>query len=146
MSLNKEYAALMGNGVKSLVENHKYEKTTHQITFDADKVKAPEGITQESLANHVAFINDTSAQVRSAVAEIGRNEFANNDKLTTVSGALTYGGVVFNSQHNLKQQAGEDVFYGQSVTAVDYSHSSDNTQWIAEQDKSNTDLATKLFG
>jgi hypothetical protein len=146
MSLNNEYAKLMGNGVDSLVEHHNYNKATNHVTFNAEKVELPKGITNESLQQHVSFINDTSGQVRQAVATIARTEYESNKKLTTVDGTLELGGVIFNSQHHLKQQIGEDAFlYGHSTTQTTYQHSEDHADWMAEQDKVNIEMATKLF-
>lgn len=145
MSLNEEYAKLMGNGVTALVENHTYEKTTNHATFDPSKLVLPEGVTEDSMKTHVNFINNTGGQVRNATAEIARQQFADNKKLTTVDGTLSWGGVTWNSQHNLSQKAGEDTLHGHSVTTTDYAHSSDFSQWTADQDKANIELATKLF-
>lgn len=145
MSLNEEYAKLMGNGVKALVENHTYEKTTNHATFDSSKLVLPEGITEDSMKTHVNFINNTGGMVRNATAEIAREQFKSNDKLTTVDATLSWGGVTWNSQHNLSQKAGDDTLYGHSTTTTDYAHSSDFSQWTADQDKANIEMATKLF-
>lgn len=145
MALNEEYAKLMGNGVTTLVENHTYEKTTNHATFDSSKLVLPEGVTEKSMQTHVEFINNTGGQVRGAVAEIARTQYADNKKLTTVDGTLSWGGVTWNSQHNLSQKAGDDTLYGHSTTATDYQHSADFTDWTTSQDKANIELATKLF-
>lgn len=146
MSLNSEYAKLMGNGVATLVEHHNYNKASNHVTFDAAKVEFPENITTESLQQHVEFINNTSGQVREAVAQIARTQHADNSKLTTVDGTLELGGVVFNSQHHLRNQIGEDTYmYGHSTSQTTYHHSSEHANWMAEQDQVNVDLATKLF-
>lgn len=146
MSLNNEYAKLMGNGVATLVEHHNYNKASNHVTFDASKVEFPENITPESLQEHVSFINNTSGQVREAVAQIARTQHAENNKLTTVDGTLELAGVVFNSQHHLRNTIGEDVhMYGHSTTQTTYVHSDDHATWMAEQDQINVDLATKLF-
>lgn len=146
MSLNNEYAKLMGNGVDALVENHNYNKATNHVTFDAAKVELPENITLESLQSHVNFINDTSGQVREATAQIARTAYADNNKLTTVDGTLDLGGVLFNSQHHLRSQIADETYmYGHSTTQVSYHHSQDHADWMAEQDKVNVDMATKLF-
>lgn len=146
MSLNEEYAKLMGNKVEVLVEHHKYDKGTNHVTFDPAKVQFPEGVTSESLQTHVTFINDTTTQVREAVAQIARNEFKNNDKLTTLDGTLDVGGVIFNSQHHLKQSVGEENWlYGLSTTQVTYHHSQDNADYMASRDKVNIEMATQLF-
>ena len=149
MSLNNEYTKLMGNGVTSLVENHDYNKATNHVTFDQKKAieSMPKGVTPESLQTHVTYINNTSGQVREATAQIARTQYAENDKLTNVDGTLEIGGVVFNSQHHLKQSIGEDAhLFGHSTTQVSYQHSTDHADWLAEHDKINIDLATKLFG
>lgn len=147
MSLNNEYAELMGNGVASLVEHHNYNKGSNHVTFDSSKVEMPKGVTPESLQTHVNYINNTSGQVREAVAQIARSQYAENDKLTKVDGTLEIGGVTFNSEHHLKQSIGEDAWlFGHSTTQVTYQHSSEHADWLAEQDQVNIDLATKLFG
>lgn len=146
MSLNNEYAKLMGNGVANLVENHNYNAASNTIVYDASKVVFPEGVTSESLQTHVNFINDTSGQVRQATAEIARNQFENNPKLTTVDGKLDIGGVIINSQHHLRQTIGEEAYlYGHSTTQVTYHHTQEHADLLAEQDKTNIELATALF-
>lgn len=147
MSLNNEYAELMGNGVTSLVEHHNYNKATNHVTFDPAKLEMPKGVTPESLQTHVNYINNTSGQVREATAQIARTQYAENPKLTNVDGTLEIGGVVFNSQHHLKQSIGEDAYlFGHSTTQVSYQHSADHADWLSEHDQINIDLATKLFG
>lgn len=147
MSLNNEYAKLMNAGTKNLVDNATFHKATATVTFDASKLELPKGITADSLQTHVTFINDTSGQLRNAVAEIARSEHAKNDKLTTLDGALDFGGVTWNSAHHLKQNLGEDNFiYGGSTTTIAYAHSQDHADYLADQDKVNVDMATKLFG
>jgi len=146
MSLNNEYAKLMGNGVASLVEHHDYNKGSNHVTFDASKVEFPENVTVESLQTHVNFLNDTSGQVREAVAQIARKQYEENNKISTVDGTLELGGVIINSQHHLRNQIADDVYiYGHSTTQTTYQHSGDHATWMAEQDQVNVDMATKLF-
>lgn len=146
MSLNKEYAEKMEAGVKELVENSTYDKVTNHVVFDKEKVSLPEGVTVESMQTHVNFFNDLSALTESAVSQIARTEFATNDKLTTVDGTLDYGFFSINSQHHLQQQVGEEYLYGQSTTAIDYVHTEEQTQWVADQRQASTAEAAKLFG
>jgi len=146
MSLNEEYAKAQQQGVEQLVEHANYHKATNHVTFDASKTTVPEGITEESLKNHVEFINNISGQVEVATAQIARREYESNDKLTTVDGTWEFGGVTVNSQHHLKQQVGEDWIFGVGTTAVDYAQSQDLAVWLDDQRQSNVDLATKLFG
>lgn len=146
MSLNKEYGDLMSKGVDNLVKNSEFNKGTNHVTFDASKVEMPEGVTQESLKQHVDFINDLSAQTEVATSQIARDQFAHNDKLTTVDGTLSFDSFSINSQHHLRQQVGDEYLYGVSTTAVDYVHPQEQALWIEEQRQANVDLATKLFG
>lgn len=147
MSLNNEYAKLMNTGTKNLVDNAKFDKATAHVTFDASKLELPKGITAASLQTHVTFINDTSGQVRNAVSEMARTEFGNNDKLTTLDGSLDFGGVTWNSAHHLKQTLGNDEhIYGGSTTTISYAHSQEHSDYLADQDKVNIEMATKLFG
>lgn len=145
MALNEEYVKLMGNGVANLVENHTYQKENNHATFDASKLIIPEGITEESMQTHVTFINNTGGMVREATAQLARDQHKENKKVTVVDATLSWGGVTWNSQHNLSQKAGEDHLYGHSVTTTDYAHSAELSQWNNDQDKINVDLATKLF-
>jgi hypothetical protein len=146
MSLNKEYTDFMSGGVKNLVDNAKYDKGTNHVTFDASKLELPEGVTNESMKTHVGVINQLAAQAEVATSEIARNEYAENDKLTTVDGTLDFGGFHINSQHHLKQQVGDDFLHGISTTAIDYIHSDEQTMWLQEQRDSSAALAAKLFG
>ena len=146
MSLNKEYAEKMSKAVQNLVENAEYNKGTNHATFDASKIEMPEGVTQESLKQHVGFINDLTAQAEVATAQIARDQFAQNDKLTTVDSTLSYDCFSINSQHHLKQQVGEDFLYGLSTTAVDYVHPEEQALWLEEHRQANVNLASKLFG
>lgn len=146
MSLNKEFTAAMNDKVKALVENSSYNTGTNHATFDASKVDMPEGITQESLKEHVGFINELTAQTEVATAQIARDQFAKNDKLTTVDGTLAFDSFTINSQHHLKQQIGDEALYGLSTTAVDYVHTQEQTLWLEDQRQANVSLASKLFG
>jgi hypothetical protein len=146
MSLNNSYTDFMNAGVKSLVDNSNYDKATNHVTFDASKLELPEGVTAESMQSHVSVINQLSAQAETAVAEIARTQFADNNKLTTVDGTLDFGGFTVNSQHHLQQQVGDDFLWGISSTAIDYVHSEEQTSWLTEQRDASADLAAKLFG
>lgn len=146
MSLNKEYVAKMEAGVKQLVENSAYDKVTNHAVFDKDKVELPKGVTLESMETHVNFLNDLTAQTETAVSQIARTEFGNNDKLTTVDGTLDFGFFSINSQHHLQQQVGDEHLYGQSTTAIDYVHSDEQAQWVADQRQASLTEAAKLFG
>lgn len=145
MSLNKEYASLMNAGVKNLLENQKFESGTGHSTFDASKLDLPKGITGESMELHVGYINDLSAQVEVATAQQAHKVYADNDKMTSLDSTLTFGGFTINSQHHLKQSVGDEYLYGLSTTAIDYTHTPNQTQYLEEQRSANVDLATKLF-
>ena len=146
MSVNKTYGEKMAQEVKSLIEHSDYNKATNHIVFNPEKLNLPEGVTVESAKVHVDWINDLSAQAEQATAEIAREQFATNDKLTTIDGTLALGSFSVQTQHHLKQQVGEDWIYGQSTTAVDYNHSVEQAEWLDTQRGANQDLASKLFG
>jgi len=146
MSLNKEYAAAQNEAVKQLVENSTYDKATNHATFDASKLELPEDITPESMQAHVTYINQLSGQVEVATSQIARDQFADNNKLTTIDGTLDFGGFTVNSQHHLQQQVGDDFIHGVSTTAIDYYHSEEQTDWLQEHRDSAASLAAKLFG
>lgn len=146
MSVNKTYGESMDLSVKALVENSDYNKATNHVTFAADKLELPEGITTETVQSHVDWFNDLAAQAEQATAEIARAQYADNDKLTTLDGTLNMGCFSINSQHHLKQQVGDEFLYGNSTTAVDYVHSAEQASWLDTQRTANHDLAAKLFG
>ena len=120
MSLNQEYTEAQNAAVKQLVENSTFEKATNHAVFDASKLELPEDITPESMQAHVTYINQLSGQVEVATSQIARDQFADNNKLTTIDGTLDFGGFTINSQHHLKQQVGDDFLHGISSTAIDY--------------------------
>jgi hypothetical protein len=146
MTVNKTYGESMDLQVKSMVEFGNYDKATNHVTFDAEKLELPEGITTESVAQHVNWINDLSAVAEQATAEIARTQFAENDKLTTLDGTLAFGPFSVNTQHHLRQQVGDEFLFGHSTTAVNYVHSSEAATWLDTQRQANHELAAKLFG
>jgi hypothetical protein len=146
MSLNQEYTEAQNAAVKQLVENSTFEKATNHAVFDASKLELPEDITPESMQAHVTYINQLSGQVEVATSQIARDQFADNNKLTTIDGTLDFGGFTINSQHHLKQQVGDDFLHGISSTAIDYYHSEEQTDWLQEHRDNATSLAAKLFG
>lgn len=146
MSVNKTYGEKMTKAVAGLIENSDYNKATNHIVFNPEKLEMPEGVTAESAKVHVDWINDLSAQAEQATAEIAREQYASNDKLTTIDGTLNLGSFSVQTQHHLKQQIGEEFIYGQSTTAVDYNHSVEQAEWLDTQRGANQELAAKLFG
>lgn len=146
MSLNKAFGDSMDAAVAQLVEKGVFDKATAHVTYGVEAVNLPEGITEESMKNHVNFINETASAVEVATAQIARDQYATNDKLSSVDATFSFGGFDINSQHNLRQQIEEDYVYGQGTTAVDYRHSDDLSSWMADQRENSVAQATKLFG
>lgn len=145
MSVNKEYGEFMEAGVKGLVEHHEFNKSTNHATFDAKELQLPEGVTKESLEQHVEAINNLSAQVEAATQQIAHQQFEHNDQLTTIDGTLNLGSMTINSQYYLKQQVGEEALFGQATTAVDYMHTAEQAEWLQNQRTSSQELAAALF-
>lgn len=145
MSQNKSFAEKMSAGVTGLVANADFNKGTKHVSFNAEKVELPEGVTVDTINTHIDLFNTLSAQTEVATAEIGRTERANDDTLTTVDGSLQIGNLLINSQHHLSQKAGDDTLYGLSTTTVDYVHSAEATDWLSKQRESNQQLAEALF-
>lgn len=146
MSKNKEYGEYMDAGVKGLVEHSKFDKSTGHVTYSAADVALPDGVTQESLEQHIEVINNLSAQVEVATQQIAHREYELNNKLTTVDGGLKMGSMAINSQYHLKQQVGDEFLYGQATTAVDYMHTAEQAEYLQTNRASSQDLAAKLFG
>jgi len=146
MSVNNDFGEEMQAGVDSLVKGAEFNKATAHVVFNADELQYPEGVTPDSLGAHVNFINNLSSQVEVANAQVARQQFEENNKLTTVDGTLNLGSLSINTQHHLKQQVGEEFLYGQTTTAVDYVHSPEAAEWLQTQRTSSQELAAKLFG
>lgn len=147
MSLNEEYKKEMEKKLKALEEVGEYNSATAHVSFDIEKLEKPEGITNESLKTHVGYINELGVLAEVATANIAHQQHENDDKLTTVDGALNFGefGFSINTQHNLKQQVDEDWLYGASTTAIDFIHNEDETLWLKEQRDTLVNKATELF-
>jgi len=145
MSLNNEYQKQQDAAVQQLVEKGQFDKATNHITFGLDAVTLPEGITQESMQQHVDFINNTASAVEVANAQLARLEHAQNDKLTTTSASFGFGGFNITSEHRLQQQVDESYIYGQSTTTIDYVHSAEAAAWYADQRDASITQATALF-
>lgn len=143
---NIEFGELMEHGVDDLVKHSEFNKSTAHVVFNAEKISMPENITEQSLADHVNWINGVSAQVETANARIAREQYEHDNKLTTVDGTLNLGALTINTQHHLKQQVGEEFLYGQATTAVDYMHTPEAAEWLQTQRTSSQELAAKLFG
>lgn len=146
MSVNKSYDEVMKETVEGLVKNSDYDKATNHVTFNPEKLVFPEGVTPETVKTHVEWINDLTASTEQATAEMARDLFKENDKLTTLDATLSLGSFSINSQHHLSQQVGEEFIYGNSLTAVDYMHTTEQADWLDTQRTANQELATKLFG
>lgn len=146
MSVNKEYGEQMEAGVKDLLEHKDFNKSTNHVHFKAENLELPEGITEESLTQHVNLINDLSAQVEVATQRVGLEQYEHNKDLTTLDGSLSLGALTINSQFHLKQQIGEEHIYGQSTTAVDYVHAPEQAEWLSAQRTASQEQAAKLFG
>lgn len=142
----KDYGDLMSGRVESLVKHSTFDKATGHVTFDTTKVELPEGVSTDSIKTHVGFINDLSAQTEVAVAQIARDQYKLNDKLTTLDGTLAFDGFSINSQHHLMTKVGDEQLFGQGITAVDYQHSDEQAVWLETQRNASMDQAKKLFG
>lgn len=148
MSKSKQltYEEMQKNLMANLVKNHKYEKATNVIMFDAEKLDMPEGVTTDSIQTHVNYLNQVSGAMEVATAEITRGLYEDNDKINNVEGTMTLPGVVFNTEHTLRTEVGEEHLYGASTTITDFVHTEDASDWLAAQRESNESLARKLFG
>lgn len=143
---NKEFGETMDEGVEDLIKHSNFNKATAHVVFSSENLSMPENITEQSLAEHVNWINGVSAQVETANARIAREQYEQDNKLTTVDGTLNLGALTINTQHHLKQQVGEEFLYGQGTTAIDYMHTPEQAEWLSTQRTSSQELAQKLFG
>lgn len=143
MSLNTDFNEIMESSVATYVANASVNQQTGHATFAAPEF--PEGISQDSLNLHVGFINNTTAQVEAATAQIARTVYAADNNITNVSGTLDLGCLQIQAQHVLKQEMGDTTLYGQSVTAVDYIYGDELSAYRDQFALSASEEAAKLF-
>ena len=139
------YADEMDAGVVNLKDHATIDKITKHITYDASKVKLPDGWTLEMLNKAGNIVNDLSLCADAATAVIGREMRADDENLTTVDSTLDLGQIQINSQHHLRQQVGEEYLYGLSTTTTDFIHSEEAANWLETQRQSSISEAEKLF-
>lgn len=139
------YSDLQAKLIANLKDNHTYNKATNVVVYDVEKLEMPEGISQESVQNHVNYFNQMSGAVEVATAELARDFYKENDKLNILEGTVGFGGVMFNTEHTLMSEVGDDKLYGASTTMTDFTHSQEASDWLAEQRETNESLARKLF-
>lgn len=146
MSMNQNFEEFMEAGVNNLVDNADVNNASAHATFQLGAEQYPEGITPESLLQHVDFINNTGAQVDAATAQLARQAYEQNNDITNFDGTLDLGALTISSQHVLRQELGEQTIYGNSTTATDYVFSEQLNQWQDQMNASNAEAAAKLFG
>jgi len=143
--MNQNFDEIMEAGVSALVEAADVSAAAAHATYSVDSVILPEGVTIESLNQHVAAINNISAQVEGATAQLARSAWESNNDVTNFDATLALGPVTFNSQHVLRQELGESTIFGQSTTTSDYVFSDELNNWQEQLNTSNAELAAKLF-
>lgn len=146
MSMNQNFEDQMEEAVTSLVDNADVNAAAAHATFVLGAESYPENITPESLVQHVSFINNTTAQVTAATAQLARTAYDQNNDITNFDGTLNLGALTINSQHTLKQDLGETTLFGQSTTTADYVYAEDLSAWQDQMSASNAEAAAKLFG
>ncbi|AUR81057.1 hypothetical protein FDJ25_gp018 [Vibrio phage Aphrodite1] len=139
------YSDLQKSLIENLKKNHNYDKATNVVVFDADKLEMPEGVTGETIQNHVNYFNQLSGAVEATNAEITRDLYGKNEEHVNTEGTLSLPGLTFNTQHNLQMEVGDDKLYGVSTTITDFQHTEEASDWLAAQRESNESLARKLF-
>ncbi|QGZ14522.1 hypothetical protein [Photobacterium phage PDCC-1] len=139
------YSDLQKSLIENLKKNHEYNKATNVVVFDADKLEMPEGVTSDTIQNHVNYFNQLSGAVEVTNAEITRELHKENEEHLMTEGTLNLPGLTFNTQHNLRIEVGDDTLYGGSTTMTDFQHTEEASDWLAAQRESNESLARKLF-
>lgn len=140
-----KFAASMDSAVAALVKSADVHTATHTTVFKADAVTMPEGITPESLVKHVSFINETSAAVPAAVAEIAlaNYEETKHEKwdgvLELAPGLSLTGGV------QLREEVDGNTTFGTIHSLVDHHYSPELTDWMTGHQADLATKASKLF-
>lgn len=135
-----EFASAMNTTVDALVKGADVHSATHTAVFKASDLTMPEGVTEESLAKHVKFINETSAAVPAAVAKIAADQYEET-KHEKWDGALTLiPGLTFTGGVQLREEVDGNVAYGVTQSLTDYTYDQELTDWMVDHQ---ADLATK---
>lgn len=147
MSISKAFTKHMQELTTQLTDTADVNKQTNTVALSLEKVTFPKGVTQESLGVHVNFINEVAAGAESVTADLARQMFKDNDKLTTVDSTLAVcEGLTIRSQHHLKQTLGDDKFlYGESTTSIDFLGTAEQAKWLNDVSEHNKELARGLF-
>lgn len=141
----KSYADLQAALVDRLVEGHVYTAATNTVAFDAEKLEHPEGITTESINNHVDYFNRLSGAVEQATVEITHQLHEKEDANMNVESNLMLGNMAFYGSHTLKQDIGDETIYGASTTITQMVQTEEAADWLVQQRDKNIAMAEKLF-
>lgn len=136
----------MSDAIAALVGSSTTHKETGTITFTVPENFYPEGITPETLSQHVDFINSSSVAVEAAVSQLAAESYPDSKK-THWDGELQL-------TENVKLSAGiqlqekledQDPMFGITECFVDYHYNDDLTNWYADFAETNKARAAALF-
>lgn len=147
MSSIVNFDEMMEAGITNLLDTAEVSDVSAHATFNLPAELFPENITPATLKEHVDFINNTTAQVNAATAQLGRQAYEANNDITNFDGTLNLGdAVTINAQHVMSQDLGDSQLYGQTTVAADFVFSTELNEWQDQMQVSNAELAAKYFG
>jgi len=147
MSSIVNFDEMMEAGITNLFDTAEVSDVSAHATLSLPAELYPEGITEQSLDNHISFINNVSSQVGAVAAQLGRQAYEANNDITNFDATLKLGDqLTINAQHVMVQDLGDSQLYGQSTIATDFGMSDDLNAWNDQMQVANAEAAAKLFG
>lgn len=136
----------MTASIESLVSGATVHKETGTTTLVADKDFFPEGITPESLDNHVNFINRSSVAVEAAVNQLAADNYADSKREKWDGELKLTDSITLSAAVQLRETLdGQDPQFGVTECFVDYAYEQELNDWYGEFSAMNKERAAKLF-
>lgn len=132
---------------KLLLNDAEIHNATHTVQFAVPEGYFPEGITAQSLDHHMAFVNNATADVATAMIDIAADqERFNETKSEKWDGLLKLGdNLSISSLVQLRDVVGDEPTYGHIETLVDHTYGEDLTGYMTDIQSDLASKAAKLF-
>lgn len=134
---------LMKKRVNGLVESAEVHKETGAVIFKTPEF--PKGITNDSLNQHVDFINQMSVASDLALGQISNTQYPDSKQTKWTSELQLVDGLKISSGYQVQEVVGEETLYGIGETFVDYTYSEELSNFHTEFAQINADRAAELF-
>lgn len=143
MSVNKGFGKSIEKVVNQLVANAEIHNETHHIAFKTPDL--PKGITEQSLENHVNFLNNTQLAVEVATNQIAAEQYPETKHEAWDSRLDLYGIATVASDVRLREEVEGQASFGISTSSLCHPFSDEATNWYGDWVATNAARAEALF-